>query len=118
MIRRPPRSTRTGTLFPYTTLFRSDVIGAAGGLASGCVGQITCSGETGQVSSGNIASGGGACGGMGRGSTAGLSGAGDGGSAPANSGAGGGGALAVAVGGRSEVGRVGTEGVRTIESRR
>src|SRR6056297_2623803 len=24
MIRRPPRSTRTGTLFPYTTLFRSD----------------------------------------------------------------------------------------------
>src|SRR3546814_8181557 len=25
MIRRPPRSTRTDTLFPYTTLFRSDV---------------------------------------------------------------------------------------------
>src|SRR3546814_7461326 len=25
MIRRPPRSTRTGTLFPYATLFRSDV---------------------------------------------------------------------------------------------
>src|SRR3546814_19593982 len=25
MIRRPPRSTRTYTLFPYTTLFRSDV---------------------------------------------------------------------------------------------
>src|SRR3546814_4267638 len=24
MIRRPPRSTRTYTLFPYTTLFRSD----------------------------------------------------------------------------------------------
>src|SRR3546814_18552233 len=24
MIRRPPRSTRTATLFPYTTLFRSD----------------------------------------------------------------------------------------------
>src|SRR3546814_2962325 len=23
MMRRPPRSTRTGTLFPYTTLFRS-----------------------------------------------------------------------------------------------
>src|SRR3546814_16072229 len=34
MIRRPPRSTRTDTLFPYTTLFRSDearVRGAAGG---------------------------------------------------------------------------------------
>src|SRR3546814_7839347 len=26
MIRRPPRSTRTDTLFPYTTLFRSGVI--------------------------------------------------------------------------------------------
>src|SRR3546814_11433577 len=30
MIRRPPRSTRTDTLFPYTTLFRSE--GAAPGL--------------------------------------------------------------------------------------
>src|SRR3546814_6068106 len=30
MIRRPPRSTRTDTLFPYTTLFRSPV--QAGGL--------------------------------------------------------------------------------------
>src|SRR3546814_6992495 len=29
MIRRPPRSTRTDTLFPYTTLFRSVVPGAA-----------------------------------------------------------------------------------------
>src|SRR3546814_5161294 len=29
MIRRTPRSTRTDTLFPYTTLFRSDVVGAA-----------------------------------------------------------------------------------------
>src|SRR3546814_19636730 len=29
MIRRPPRSTRTDTLFPYTTLFRSS---AAGGV--------------------------------------------------------------------------------------
>src|SRR3546814_2593513 len=28
MIRRPPRSTRTDTLFPYTTLFRSPVSGA------------------------------------------------------------------------------------------
>src|SRR3546814_17495319 len=26
MIRRPPRSTRTDTLFPYTTLFRSCVV--------------------------------------------------------------------------------------------
>src|SRR3546814_11907665 len=29
MIRRPPRSTRTDTLFPYTTLFRSPDKGAA-----------------------------------------------------------------------------------------
>src|SRR3546814_7274995 len=27
-IRRPPRATRTDTLFPYTTLFRSDVVAA------------------------------------------------------------------------------------------
>src|SRR3546814_15692394 len=30
MIRRPPRSTRTDTLFPYTTLFRSPVVLWAG----------------------------------------------------------------------------------------
>src|SRR3546814_12192291 len=29
MIRRPPRSTRTDTLFPYTTLFRSTQCGMA-----------------------------------------------------------------------------------------
>src|SRR3546814_18006076 len=29
MIRRPPRSTRTDTLFPYTTLFRSAIDNAA-----------------------------------------------------------------------------------------
>src|SRR3546814_3075233 len=29
MIRRPPRSTRTDTLFPYTTLFRSSASAAA-----------------------------------------------------------------------------------------
>src|SRR3546814_6449886 len=28
MIRRPPRSTRTDTLFPYTTLFRADPAGS------------------------------------------------------------------------------------------
>src|SRR3546814_11880744 len=32
MIRRPPRSTRTDTLFPYTTLFRSDNSGEFVGL--------------------------------------------------------------------------------------
>src|SRR3546814_16793635 len=30
MIRRPPRSTRTDTLFPYTTLFRSHAAAAVG----------------------------------------------------------------------------------------
>src|SRR3546814_5308450 len=33
MIRRPPRSTRTDTLFPYTTLFRSKSICVNFGLA-------------------------------------------------------------------------------------
>src|SRR3546814_8156302 len=41
MIRRPPRSTRTDTLFPYTTLFRS-----AGGLARGWA---DATGELGEV---------------------------------------------------------------------
>src|SRR3546814_10028413 len=36
MIRRPPRSTRTDTLFPYTTLFRSD-----DQLAAWCILQAT-----------------------------------------------------------------------------
>src|SRR3546814_18415203 len=34
MIRRPPRSTRTDTLFPSTTLFRSVVVGATVVLAA------------------------------------------------------------------------------------
>src|SRR3546814_4038629 len=33
MIRRPPRSTRTDTLFPYTTLFRSRFFGSTFALA-------------------------------------------------------------------------------------
>src|SRR3546814_7864302 len=33
MIRRPPRSTRTDTLFPYTTLFRSQRVAIARALA-------------------------------------------------------------------------------------
>src|SRR3546814_9241650 len=35
MIRRPPRSTRTDTLFPYTTLFRSHLREALGELRLG-----------------------------------------------------------------------------------
>src|SRR3546814_10713507 len=34
MIRRPPRSTRTDTLFPYTTLFRSNLLDAGGNMAT------------------------------------------------------------------------------------
>src|SRR3546814_10446193 len=34
MIRRPPRSTRTDTLFPYTTLFRSSAAGCRGSAAA------------------------------------------------------------------------------------
>src|SRR3546814_14881906 len=34
MIRRPPRSTRTDTLFPYTTLFRSATGGCGGRLTT------------------------------------------------------------------------------------
>src|SRR3546814_7759841 len=33
MIRRPPRSTRTDTLIPYTTLFRSDPLGIGAAMA-------------------------------------------------------------------------------------
>src|SRR3546814_15752175 len=35
MIRRPPRSTRTDTLFPYTTLFRSNLMGMLDSPSSG-----------------------------------------------------------------------------------
>src|SRR3546814_1644796 len=43
MIRRPPRSTRTDTLFPYTTLFRSDCTGRGRGdlHAVGRIGRVT-----------------------------------------------------------------------------
>src|SRR3546814_3462802 len=37
MIRRPPRATRTDTLFPYTTLFRSNGIGWNCGCLRSCV---------------------------------------------------------------------------------
>src|SRR3546814_1054371 len=41
MIRRPPRSTRTDTLFPYTTLFRSAAFSTAASV------QLTIGGVTG-----------------------------------------------------------------------
>src|SRR3546814_1812368 len=40
MIRRPPRSTRTDTLFPYTTLFRSAPVGGWPALASDLAGAV------------------------------------------------------------------------------
>src|SRR3546814_11409852 len=45
IVRRPPRSTRTDTLFPYTTLFRSDVLhrpaqhGVCGAVADAALGR-------------------------------------------------------------------------------
>src|SRR3546814_9099243 len=41
MLRRPPRSTRTDTLFPYTTLFRSQAYTAGPGLLP-CGGPSAC----------------------------------------------------------------------------
>src|SRR3546814_19427205 len=43
MIRRPPRSTRTDTLFPYTTLFRSIDLRS-------CLGPEPCAGPSGSMS--------------------------------------------------------------------
>src|SRR3546814_1770627 len=58
MIRRPPRSTRTDTLFPYTTLFRSGSpentcagppdTGASGGVDRWFRGGAGCRGGTGR----------------------------------------------------------------------
>src|SRR3546814_2139992 len=64
MIRRPPRSTRTDTLFPYTTLFRSDGVADAAesasvrvGVAAGRVeGDGTADGAVGRVTIGAAAS--------------------------------------------------------------
>src|SRR3546814_6857451 len=42
MIRRPPRSNRTDTLFPYTTLFRSLSLIARGMWASSSKGGVSC----------------------------------------------------------------------------
>src|SRR3546814_4191143 len=53
MIRRPPRSTRTDTLFPYTTLFRSRavvpglVVAHVGGVGVAGVGEARAVGQPG-----------------------------------------------------------------------
>src|SRR3546814_2943338 len=52
MIRRPPRSTRTDTLFPYTTLFRSTIQSrACAGVARGTY-LFALPGSTGAVKDG------------------------------------------------------------------
>src|SRR3546814_18812992 len=48
MIRRPPRLTRTDTLFPYTTLFRSGEAGVAQRREVGC-GEAWVGGEPGRL---------------------------------------------------------------------
>src|SRR3546814_3969724 len=57
MIRRPPRSTRTDTLFPYTTLFRSVVDTAHGHskMVSVAVERIKKLSNSIQVVAGNVA---------------------------------------------------------------
>src|SRR3546814_7613870 len=45
MIRRPPRSTRTDTLFPYTTLFRSNDIALSGFYRRGLSDRLTLGGN-------------------------------------------------------------------------
>src|SRR3546814_4416987 len=54
MIRGPPRSTRTDTLFPYTTLFRADIgSNASGGPDADALAPVSCirSAAPGQVHS-------------------------------------------------------------------
>src|SRR3712207_7543057 len=53
MIRRPPRS----TLFPYTTLFRSDAAGGDAGAFAGAVGVPGADGGVGGDGSGRAAAG-------------------------------------------------------------
>src|SRR3546814_1850885 len=45
MIRRPPRSTRTDTLFPYTTLFRSHGTACGGSGAEVCIETLVWNGK-------------------------------------------------------------------------
>src|SRR3546814_7847481 len=52
MIRRPPRSTRTDTLFPYTTLFRSP--GGSSGGSSTAISARLCPAATGTDTGGSI----------------------------------------------------------------
>src|SRR3546814_7845901 len=57
MLRRPPRSTRTDTLFPYTTLFRSDAARAAYAAVDGLAAVGTLGAGTLREGGGGIARG-------------------------------------------------------------
>src|SRR3546814_1494012 len=57
MIRRPPRSTRTDTLFPDTTLFRSCLVGAAAVLYLGVVSPGTLKQDGPKIANGGTAGG-------------------------------------------------------------
>src|SRR3546814_16345538 len=46
MIRRPPRSTRTDTLFPYTTLFRSRITATILATGPSMLSRIDCNGAS------------------------------------------------------------------------
>src|SRR3546814_4045484 len=60
MIRRPPRSTRTDTLFPYTTLFRSvnsnihKALGSLGVVTDGCIRNLDAIPEGFQMIAGSV----------------------------------------------------------------
>src|SRR3546814_4605741 len=60
MIRRPPRSTRTDTLFPYTTLFRSvnsnihKALGSLGVVTDGCIRDLDAIPEGFQMIAGSV----------------------------------------------------------------
>src|SRR3546814_2559974 len=52
MIRRPPRSTRTDTLFPYTTLFRSAAVASRDPRAGAGIARSRPVGRSGQAAAG------------------------------------------------------------------
>src|SRR3546814_9760609 len=54
MIRRPPRSTRTDTLFPYTTLFRSGIATTKAAEANTSAANAAASEASAALSEGNV----------------------------------------------------------------
>src|SRR3546814_2524934 len=54
MIRRPPRSTRTDTLFPYTTLFRSRIVAGVPGVGDTLLIAVAVLGRDGEAQTQDI----------------------------------------------------------------